>query len=202
MGRSILNLVEVLIMESWKEELYHHGIKGQKWGVRRFQNEDGSLTSQGKQRYSANEDYKSAKKEYKQAQKDYRKVNKGIKNQFGMGMVRNRHNVEAAEKKVNESYDKLADARINKAAVKGERAEKRAYVKEAFKVGMPGSYKDKTTSGAGSRLYDRTIQRKGQDYADSIMKSTKNTAIAAIVASTAISLGSSFVLGYLNNKYY
>ena len=32
-------------------ELYHHGIKGQKWGVRRFQNEDGSLTSAGKGRY-------------------------------------------------------------------------------------------------------------------------------------------------------
>ena len=32
-------------------ELYHHGIKGQKWGVRRFQNKDGSLTSAGKQRY-------------------------------------------------------------------------------------------------------------------------------------------------------
>ena len=29
-------------------ELYHHGIKGQKWGVRRFQNEDGSLTDAGK----------------------------------------------------------------------------------------------------------------------------------------------------------
>ncbi len=34
-------------------ELYHHGIKGQKWGVRRFQNADGSLTSAGKQRYSS-----------------------------------------------------------------------------------------------------------------------------------------------------
>lgn len=33
------------------DELYHHGIKGQKWGVRRYQNEDGSLTSAGKQRY-------------------------------------------------------------------------------------------------------------------------------------------------------
>ena len=33
-------------------ELYHHGIKGQKWGVRRFQNTDGSLTSSGRQRYS------------------------------------------------------------------------------------------------------------------------------------------------------
>ena len=29
----------------------HHGIKGQKWGVRRFQNEDGSLTAEGKARY-------------------------------------------------------------------------------------------------------------------------------------------------------
>lgn len=31
--------------------LVHHGIKGQKWGVRRFQNEDGTLTEEGKIRY-------------------------------------------------------------------------------------------------------------------------------------------------------
>ena len=31
-------------------ELYHHGVKGQKWGVRRFQNKDGSLTLAGKNR--------------------------------------------------------------------------------------------------------------------------------------------------------
>ena len=34
-------------------ELYHHGIKGQKWGVRRFQNKDGSLTSAGKRRFKS-----------------------------------------------------------------------------------------------------------------------------------------------------
>lgn len=32
--------------------LMHHGIKGQKWGIRRYENEDGSLTEEGKKRYS------------------------------------------------------------------------------------------------------------------------------------------------------
>ena len=42
--------------------LQHHGIKGQKWGVRRFQNEDGSLTNAGKKRYSDGSDYDTALK--------------------------------------------------------------------------------------------------------------------------------------------
>ena len=33
------------------QELYHYGIPGQKWGVRRFQNPDGTLTEKGKKRY-------------------------------------------------------------------------------------------------------------------------------------------------------
>lgn len=42
-------------------QLYHYGIPGQKWGVRRYQNEDGSYTSEGKQRYGVGSDGKMSK---------------------------------------------------------------------------------------------------------------------------------------------
>lgn len=35
--------------------LMHHGVKGQKWGVRRYQNSDGTLTAAGKRRYQYND---------------------------------------------------------------------------------------------------------------------------------------------------
>ena len=33
-----------------RNELYHHGVKGQKWGIRRYQNEDGTLTPAGQKK--------------------------------------------------------------------------------------------------------------------------------------------------------
>lgn len=44
--------------------LAHHGIKGQKWGVRRFQNKDGSLTAAGKKRYGEDSPNRQLKKKY------------------------------------------------------------------------------------------------------------------------------------------
>lgn len=41
-------------------ELYHHGIKGQKWGIRRWQNEDGSLTKEGYEHYGYGKNKKIA----------------------------------------------------------------------------------------------------------------------------------------------
>lgn len=44
-------------------ELYHHGIKGQRWGIRRYQNPDGSLTAAG-QKHREKRDAKWANQHY------------------------------------------------------------------------------------------------------------------------------------------
>lgn len=46
-------------------ELYHWGIKGQKWGRRRYQNPDGSLTPEGEKRYADKEKKKAMRADVK-----------------------------------------------------------------------------------------------------------------------------------------
>ena len=60
---------------NYSSELYHHGIKGQKWGIRRFQNSDGSLTNAGRRRYTDDPTVKKSKQDFKSAKKAYLRAN-------------------------------------------------------------------------------------------------------------------------------
>lgn len=84
-----------------EEELKHYGIKGMKWGVRRFQNSDGSLTSEGRKRYNGND--------LKEAQK---KVDKGKAMVDGVKKTRVKAAEKQHEKKIKDDLSKMSDAEL------------------------------------------------------------------------------------------
>lgn len=87
-------------MSSWiiGDELYHHGIKGQKWGVRRYQNEDGSYTEEGKKRYGIMPSGRMSTKGQARYYKDLRKQAK-----------KEGYKGAALDRRIKDAYDNTDD---------------------------------------------------------------------------------------------
>ena len=103
------------------KELYHHGIKGQKWGMRRYQNRDGTLTEAGKERYGVKGDSNEMSKEGKKLyEKDIRESHESVMDTLAAARtIANESANLAAPKKgsklVNEKdYTKMSDEELRK----------------------------------------------------------------------------------------
>lgn len=88
-------------------ELYHHGVKGMKWGVRRYQNKDGTLTSAGKKRYDDTEIGELKRKGLTDKQKKALKIGVAVVGTalvaYGAHKVLNDPNIISAGKKAIDS---------------------------------------------------------------------------------------------------
>lgn len=84
----------------YDNELYHYGVKGMKWGVRRYQNKDGSLTSAGKKRAEKQED-RSRTKQRKSDLKNRRRLSDKDLDQKINRLKKEKQFKELAEEDIN-----------------------------------------------------------------------------------------------------
>lgn len=85
-------------------EIYHYGIKGMKWGIRRYQNKDGSYTTLGLKRYQD----KYANKAQRQAQKNINNANalkETLKSGEYAGLKLNSSDRKAAKQEMDRSIE-------------------------------------------------------------------------------------------------
>lgn len=148
--------------------LYHHGIKGQRWGTRRFQNEDGSLTSVGKKRYDVDvgkaiEKRNAAKNDIRKAENIQKRNKAREKFRYTKHQVDNEKIKENLNKETNKSKRrlKLEQEYIKKglteeeaaiAAYKRTRTEKTIATVSAVAITAAAAY-------VAYKHYDRTVDR-------------------------------------------
>ena len=89
--------------KTYSSELYHHGILGQKWGIRRFQNKDGTLTAAGKERYGISD------KKYHNALKKLHDTTskKNVEESFFREVGVNRKEAKQASQQIRNEFHEL-----------------------------------------------------------------------------------------------
>lgn len=144
-------------VEEHKDELMHWGIKGQKWGIRRYQNPDGTLTEEGKKHYGRlTADYNYTKSDGVTptffAKRDSKIANKSAVKEYNKDLKRLSKESEKAQKimnvggdatkhliKANAYADLLDNEKLYRSLGDANKVNKTRGVAGAMLLGVPGS---------------------------------------------------------------
>lgn len=98
-------------------ELYHSGIKGQRWGIRRYQNEDGTLTEAGKLRYRTKKDdaYGISDKDVAERTRSKElETESKISGEASNAIYNVANHLNSSTVAIKKNYDKLSDEELRK----------------------------------------------------------------------------------------
>lgn len=178
-------------MKYYRNELFHHGIKGQKWGIRRYQNADGTLTDEGIKRYAikgyAQDAYNRNKTKIGKAYDKYTGAHK-IDGKMVYEANSSKKNKARAEKYLSDEKKKLTEEDL--AEYKYSKAGESGWigVGRAIKAKASEMTKSKTASELSSRgksaidvLMNGDTDWMGNKVSDeSLTKEAKNRGKAAL----------------------
>lgn len=171
-------------------ELYHHGIKGQKWGVRRFQNRDGTYTSAGKRR--RNEDYADESESSRSSSGMGKKIATGLAIGAAAGLaayaITNPQSRAYLKKLANVSVSKLKAAATDpkvKEFVSSNGKKALSYVGERVKEGGK-AFTDAAIAAGGAIAVSKIASNinTGNPDADKILTESTSAAITAMTKSS------------------
>lgn len=109
-----------------KDVIYHYGIKGMKWGIRRFQNKNGTSTAAGKKRYKTDAENKKRSTEQNAIKQERIRQKK---------YLRNKRLITVGRNMVNQVLDKKGSSfRIpDSAEAAAQYALAKKYVRDTFR---------------------------------------------------------------------
>ncbi len=149
------------------DELYHHGIKGQKWGVRKYQEADGSLTEEGRRHYGVGNARVGSIRYDLKRQKAYEKLSKRERAaEAHYNVLANKKNRAKYEDRTKEAYDNwIKENDILKKSLKDlDFSENEYQYRKARQEYLDGGRKYGIAGGAaGSIIYTQTGKAKNAE---------------------------------------
>lgn len=144
-------------MVVYSDELCHYGIRGMRWGIRRYQNSDGSLTTAGRSRYSTGKHHSIFTRK-KMTSKDTAKP--------------------AEEKPKQKSVSEMSDAELN-AFLNRKRLEQQYYQ-------LMATPQKKSAVTKGKELVGKALENAAQDTLTQIAKYTMAKGVNKVLGDNVV----------------